>query len=142
MYSYKQFGNTFVVSIESGQNLTDALLAFVKQNDITGGEITGLGAVSIATLRFFNPTTKLFEDRCFNQQMEIANLTGNISVMDGQPYLHLHITLGTSDFSTISGHLLTAQINGACELFIRKTEATLYRYRDNETGLNLYDLSK
>ena len=138
MYTFRQEGNTYVVSIMNRQDLTDVLMSFIKEQNITAGEISGIGAVSEATLRFYNPTTKKYEDRMFEQQMEIANLTGNISTLNGEKYLHLHITLGTSDFQAIAGHLLTAKINGACELVIRKFDIAAPRYKDEETGLNLY----
>lgn len=138
MYTFHKTGSTYALSIDNHQNLTEAVMAFIRDEHITAGEISGIGAVSEATLRFFNPQTKLFEDRTFSQQMEIANLIGNISVMDGKPYLHLHITLGTADFQTISGHLLTARISGACELFVHSFDTTLLREREQSTGLNLY----
>ena len=94
MYTFHQTGNTYALSIDNHCDLTEAVMAFIADQHITAGEISGIGAVSEATLRFFNPQTKLFEDRTFTQQMEIANLIGNISVLDGKPYLHLHITLG------------------------------------------------
>ena len=54
-------------------------------------------------------------------------------------YLHLHITASRRDYSCIGGHLLTARINGACELFVESfPEAGIGRHFDEETGLNLY----
>ena len=37
---------------------------------------------------------------------------------DGKPFLHIHVTLGRSDYSAIAGHLLTAKINGAGEFWV------------------------
>jgi hypothetical protein len=78
-------------------------------------------------------------DKTFEEQMEITNLTGNISQKDGKPYLHLHITASRSDYSCIGGHLLDARINGACELFVTSFPGTFVGRRpDPETGINLY----
>ena len=78
-------------------------------------------------------------DKTFDEQMEITNLTGNISQKDGKPYLHLHITASRSDYSCIGGHLLDARINGACELFVTSFPGTLVgRQPDPDTGINLY----
>ncbi len=70
--------------------------------------------------------------------MEIANLTGNVSELDGNVYLHLHVTLGRCDYSALAGHLLTATINGACEIVITKYPGTLERYHNANIGLNMY----
>ena len=104
------------------------------------GEIGGLGAVNHATFRYLNPSTMKYVDHSFDEQMEITNLTGNISQKDGKPYLHVHITASRSDYSCIGGHLLDARINGACELFVTAFPGTFAGRRpDAETGINLYE---
>ena len=121
MYKYKQVkDNAFVLSIDNHEGVAAALMAFCKEKDILAGNITGLGAISEATL--------------------ITNLTGNISEKDGKPYLHLHITASRRDYTCIGGHLLEAYINGACELYVEAFPGvTIGRYQDPETGLNLYE---
>ena len=117
----------------------EALTAFCLEKGILAGEVTGLGAVNLATFRFLDPVTLKYVDKIFEEQMEITNLTGNISQKDGKPYLHLHITASRSDYSCIGGHLLDARINGACELFVTSFPGTFVgRQPDPETGINLY----
>ena len=79
--------------------------------------------------------------KTFNEQMEIANLTGNISQKDGQVYLHLHAIFGRRDYTCVGGHLLEASLNGACELVVERFDGAPApgRYVDPETGLNLYE---
>ncbi len=140
MYTYKQFGNTFIVSLKNREEITKAVTAFAEELGIKTGVIHGIGAVNEATLRFFDPTTKEYVDKTFPEQMEISNLTGNISRMDEKPYIHLHITLGRADYTALAGHLLTATIHGAGELVIEKFDGEAGRQYDDETGLNLYKL--
>lgn len=139
----KRFGNTYIVSIKNRSELVEALTDFVKAQKITTGYISGLGAVNSATLRFFDPQTKQYVDKTFNGQMEVTNLTGNISTKDGQEYLHLHITLGNDNYNALAGHLLAATLNGAGEFVVEtlpgaKTERTF----NEEIGLNFYDFNK
>lgn len=141
MYTYKQFDNKFILSIRNRADVTAAITAFVEKHDIKVGSIYGIGAVDKAILRFYDPITKKYVDKTFSEQMEISNLTGNISQMDGKPYIHLHITLGRSDYTAITGHLLTATIHGAGEIVIEKFEGVVNRKYDDITGLNLYDFS-
>lgn len=93
MYSYKKFDNRYIVSIDNHTEIVKALNAFCKEKGIRSGSINGIGAIGELPLRFFNPKTKAYDDKTFREQMEISNLTGNISSMDGQVYLHLHITV-------------------------------------------------
>lgn len=139
-YAFKRQGDTCVVSIANHADLAAAIMAFCQDLSITAGSIAGIGAVDEATLRFYDPKTKKYVDKTFREQMEVANLTGNISVMDGKPYIHLHCVLGRSDYTALAGHLLTARLSGACELVVTLFGSPLQRRYDPETGLNMYDL--
>lgn len=139
MYTYQEIpGGKYVLSLDNHVEIAEALTAFCLEKHILAGSITGLGAVSEATFRFLDPATKKYVDKTFAEQMEITNLTGNISEKDGRPYLHLHITAGRRDYSCVGGHLLGARINGACELLIEAFPVSIGRRFDEETGLNLY----
>jgi len=141
MWSAYKVDNEYIVSIDDKTSIVDALTDFVIQKEIMAGEISGLGAVNEATLRYFNPATKQYVDKVFNEQMEISNLTGNISVSEGKPLLHLHITLGRSDYTAIAGHLMDANVRGACELFVRPLNCIAKKNFNPEVGLKFYDFS-
>ena len=131
----------YVLSIDNHQEIMEALTHFCKKQKIKAGEISGIGAISEATFRFLDPATKKYVDKTFAEQMEITNVTGNISVKDGEPYLHVHLTCSRRDYTCVGGHLLSARVNGACELLVEAFPHTaLGRKFDPETGLNLYEL--
>lgn len=141
MYKYKEVKEgTFVLSIDNHQLLVAALADFCTAKGILAGSINGIGAISEATFRFLDPATKKYVDKTFEEQMEITCLAGNISRKDGEPYLHLHVTASRRDYTCIGGHLLTATVNGACELFVEDYGLDgIDRQFDPETGLNLYE---
>lgn len=148
MYQYKkvkedalflQGVRRFVLSLDNHVSVMEALAGFCRAEGILCGKVSGLGAVNQATFRFLDPATKQYVDKTFQEQMEITNLTGNISNQDGKVYLHVHVTASRSDYSCIGGHLLDARINGACELVVEDYfRTTVGRRKDPETGLNLY----
>lgn len=139
----KQFGNKYVLSVNNGSDVVESLSDFVKNQNIKAGSISGLGAVNSATLRFFNPETKQYVDKTFDEQMEIANLVGNISTKDGCEYLHIHATFGNSQYNAIAGHLLSATINGAAEFEVESyPNARIERVMDDDIGLNVYRFIK
>lgn len=129
----------FVLSLDNHVQVMEALSAFCRAEGILCGKISGLGAINQATFRFLDPATRQYVDKTFDEQMEMTNLTGNISNLDGKVYLHVHVTASRRDYSCIGGHLLDARINGACELFVEDyADTTVGRRKDEETGLNLY----
>ena len=79
-YTFIQAGDKYIISLENHCEIVEAIATFCRDNNITAGIVGGIGAVNTATLRFFNPSTKKYIDKTFTEQMEIANLTGNIAV--------------------------------------------------------------
>ena len=150
MYTFKKVNTVsaspegvdrYVLSIHNHQEIMEALAAFCEEKKIQAGQVTGIGAISDATFRFLDPATKKYVDKTFTEQMEITNLTGNLSSKDGKPYLHVHLTCSRRDYTCVGGHLLSARVNGACELLVEAFPLTaLGRRFDPETGLNLYEL--
>ena len=144
MYQYKEVKpGSYVLSLDNHVEIAEALAAFCAEKGIMAGTILGLGAINEATFRFLNPATKRYVDKTFAEQMEITNLTGNISQSPDNPvdpYLHIHITASRRDYSCIGGHLLSARVNGACELLVEDfaDSYAIGRRFDEETGLNLY----
>lgn len=142
MYTYKQIGNKYIISVSTGEEIVKALNLFCEERKIKSGNITGLGAINKVTLRFFNPETQKYIDKTFQEQMEISNLTGNISTMNGKPYLHVHITVGSADYSSRAGHLLSAVLNGAGEFVVEDFNEDIERTYNPTLGLNCYDFTK
>ena len=141
MYNYRQTPDgRYLLSVDNHCEITEALAAFCEEKQIKSGIVGGLAAISEATFRFLDPATKQYVDRTFAEQMEVTCLTGNISRKDDKPYLHIHVTASRRDYTCIGGHLLTARVNGACELYVEDyaLEGVGRRF-DPETGLNLYD---
>ena len=130
----------YILSIPNHSEITSELAAFCEEHGIQSGIVGGIAAINEATFRFFDPATKKYVDKTFSEQMEVTCLTGNISWKDGKPYLHIHVTASRSDYSCIGGHLLTARISGACEIYIEDYGLQgVGRRFEEETGLNLYD---
>lgn len=138
MYKFIQDGDKYIISIDNHQEIMSALAAFCQEQGILAGEVHGIGAVNKATLRFLNPVTKKYVDKTFEEQMEASSLVGNISEKDGKVYLHVHASFGRADYTVVGGHLLSATLNGACELVVTRFHCKIDRQFDDETGLNLY----
>lgn len=141
-WSARKVDHIYIVSLENHSNIVETLTDFIQNQNIWAGGVTGIGAVSEATLRFFNPATKKYVDRTFKEQMEVTNISGNVSEIEGKQTLHLHITLGREDYTALAGHLLEAKIQGAGEFIFYPLETRVVKIKNEETGINLYDFEK
>lgn len=121
-----------------GDEIISALTNFLKENSITTGIISGIGALTRAKLGFYNQKEKRYISKEFNEPMEILSLKGNISFKDNEPFPHIHVVLSKSDFSCIGGHLFEAEVF-AFEFEIVEFEGgSFLRAFDEDTGLFLW----
>jgi len=57
--------------------------------------------------------------------------------MNGEIYLHLHISLSDSKYNSYGGHLTSAVISGTSEIIIEEIDGEIEREFNKEVGLNL-----
>ncbi|MBN1861803.1 MAG: DNA-binding protein [Candidatus Thermoplasmatota archaeon] len=138
--NFKQFHNKVIVRIDKGEELVDCLKTLCKTLDITLGSIVGIGATDKITIGLMNTKTKKYQSKEFTGDHEIAPLVGNISRMNGDVYLHLHVTICNVEHKALGGHLTSAVISATFEGIIDIIEGVVSREHDNESGLNLLNL--
>ncbi|AZA83610.1 DUF296 domain-containing protein [Chryseobacterium lactis] len=141
-WSARKVDHIYIVSLKNHSNIVETLTDFVQNQNIRAGEVTGIGAVREATLRFFNPSTKKYVDKTFKEQMEVSNISGNVSEIEDKLTLHLHITLGREDYTALAGHLLEAEIQGAAEFIFYPLNTRVIKIKNEDAGINLYDFEK
>ena len=138
---YKKFGDDYVVSLARGEEIVSSLKEFCAKESVSLGSITGIGAGEDIELGYYDVGTKEYRTKVFKEEHEITALAGNITQMNNELYLHLHITIGNKHFEALAGHLSRATVSGACEIFIHAMTGSVSRYKDEEvTGLNLLDI--
>ena len=137
---YKKSGSIYILRIDRGEEIVSTLKDFCAGQKITLGTVQGIGAVGNAVIGLFETKTKDYHTTTLSGDHEITSLVGNITTMDGKPYLHLHITLSDATYLAFGGHLTSAVVSGTCELFIQVMDGWLERKFDAGVGLNVFDL--
>jgi predicted DNA-binding protein with PD1-like motif len=138
--NYKRFDNKVVVRIDKGEEIVDALKTICKKLDIKLGSIVGIGATDQITIGLLNTKTKKYQSKEFTGDHEIAPLVGNITLMNDEVFLHLHVTICNVEHKAIGGHLISAVISATFEGIIDIIEGQVTREFNDEVGLNLLSL--
>ncbi len=131
----KQFGNEHVLVFDVGEKVLETLNTSLTQHNITGAKFVAIGGFSQVQLEYFNVRTKQYEPRDFNEQVEVISLIGNVALLDGKPYVHAHVSVGTKDYQARDGHLGEATVQPTLELFLTQLNGELIREKDPSTGL-------
>jgi predicted DNA-binding protein with PD1-like motif len=134
----KASGNHWILRIDKGEEIVATLEQFCRDKDIRLGTVLGIGATDNATIGLFKTRTKEYVRKEVVGDHEITSLTGNISRMKGEVYLHLHINLADESYKTFGGHLNAAVVSATCEVVVRALDGEVDREFSEEIGLNLY----
>lgn len=135
---YRQFGDSFVVRLNRGEEIITELTALCKKENIKLASVQGIGAADLATIGLYNVNEKLYHKTQLKGAMEITSLLGNITTMNGETYLHLHINLCDENMNIKGGHLNECRISATGEIIVTKINGNVDRIKDNETGLNIF----
>lgn len=106
-----------VARLKTGSDLLDSLQEIVENERIKAGIIlSGVGLLGKASLRNCNSLPEEFpitdENRTFlsfKNPLEILTLSGTISIAEGKPLVHAHLTLSSvveGEIGVIGGHLI------------------------------------
>jgi hypothetical protein len=135
-YSVKR---TYIGRLPYGADLLESITKICKEENIRTGKVMAIGAVQKAMLSFYNQREKRYENMEIDHEMEIVSCIGNVSVLNGQPAVHCHITLADNNGRCIGGHLMIGTVVFACEVVIDELDGEiLNRHHDEQTGLPLW----
>ncbi len=131
---YFVLGPTYVVRLDAGEKIVETLKALCERDAIGGGFFSGLGAVDEAEIGRFDPAAKDYAWIKLSGPREIVSLNGNITKVDGRPFIHAHIALGDGTFAVKGGHLKEAIVSVTCEITLTRFRDDIGRMKDEATG--------
>ncbi|HWE25663.1 MAG TPA: PPC domain-containing DNA-binding protein, partial [Myxococcales bacterium] len=118
---------TFVLVMDSGDEVVSALTQFARSQGLAGSHFTAIGALHDVALGFFDWQTKDYRRIELNEQVEVLSLLGDVALDDGEPRVHAHIVVGRRDGTAHGGHLLEAHVRPTLEVVLIETPALLRR---------------
>jgi hypothetical protein len=126
--------------LHKGDDLLAALTKICEEQGILLGMVKAIGAVSKARIGYYHQDTRQYEWLNLDRHLEVLVLEGNISLKDGNPFIHAHVTLADGEGRAFGGHLAEGTMVFALEFVIQelKGERSLNRQMDEETGLFLW----
>jgi predicted DNA-binding protein with PD1-like motif len=112
---------TYTFRLKSGQDLFDALEAFVNENQIEAGcVLCSVGSLTHARLRLAN--RDYFNE--YEGHFEIVSITGTVSIHGS----HIHVSISDGDGVTIGGHLVAGcKIYTTAEIVLAVFEDQVYK---------------
>lgn len=138
MMQYKRFGNTYMVRNDLGEEILSNLQKLCEEESIRLGRVEAIGATDQAVIGVFDLEKKEYYPEQIQEFMEITGLSGNITEMEGKPYIHLHATLADQHHRIHGGHVIQMRVGATCEMFVTVLDGQVTRSRNEDLGINLW----
>lgn len=127
----------FILALKKDENLFAGIVHCAEQVGLKAASISGLGAIDDVTVAYYHLETKKYHSQLFKGTYELVSLNGNIAIVDGKPFVHIHAALGTEEFNVIGGHIMDATVGPSAEITIIPLAGTIGRKYSEEIGLKL-----
>jgi len=129
-----------IVRLKHDADLVQTMTELVRSRGIEAGSFTVIGALKRARLGYYDQKNHEYRELKIDSPHEMASCVGNVSLKDGEPFIHAHVVLADETGNTKAGHLLEGVVF-AGEVHLRQLEGPrLERKYDEVTGLSLWNM--
>jgi uncharacterized protein len=131
-------GRCLVARLHHGADIIGQITDLAVEKGIKTGFLSVIGALSRAELGYYDQVSQKYGKIQIDEPVELVSCLGNISLRNGEPFVHAHAALSDRAGRVCGGHL-NSGIVFAAELFMQELLGlNLERVPDSITGLNLW----
>ena len=129
----------FLITLKPGGQVRKALEQACLDWGIQSGAVSGIGGVCQVELGYWRASQADYQRKRLEGNFELLTLLGNISIYQGRPFAHLHVTLADENLNLVGGHFFEATVTATVELFLTPCEP-IERHWNAQIGAALWNL--
>ena len=137
---YKRIENKIVFRLEMGEGLMESTQRIATAENVRLASINGIGACSKIEMGYIDLSIKEYVFKTFEGNLEILQATGNITLKDGKPFPHIHISVANDECKAFGGHLNEATISATFEGVMQIIDHEIHREFNEDLGLALMNV--
>ena len=137
---YKRIENKIVFRLEMGEGLMESTQRIATAENVKLASINGIGACSKIEMGYIDLSIKEYVFKTFKGNLEILQATGNITLKDGEPFPHIHISVANNECKAFGGHLNEATISATFEGVMQIMDHEINREFNEDLGLALMNV--
>ena len=130
------------MTLAKGDNINKTFESFAEVKGIGCAWLNGIGALENPEIGYYSLEDKSYYRKIFKGEYELTSLIGNITLKEGKPFSHTHITFSDTEFRVFGGHLFNANITAAGEFIMQFGSDEINREMNAEIGLPLWCLEE
>ena len=130
-----------LMTLAKGDYINRTFESFAAIKGVECSWLNGIGALENPEIGYYSIKDKSYHRKQFSGEFELTSLIGNITMKEGKPFAHTHITFSDSHNKVFGGHLFDAKITAAGEFIMKIGNDKLTREMNYEIGLPLWCLA-
>ena len=132
-------GAAAFVRLERGDDLLATLNAAAAELGFEAATLQIVGAVERLAVAYYRQDTHEYERHEYDAPHEISGGVGNVSLKDGAPFVHIHVTGSGADGRAVAGHLVDGTRVFLIEAYFRRLDGPApVRVLEDEIGLAVW----
>ena len=125
------------IKVARGERVVETLTTFCEERSITHASFTAIGAVEQTSMGYYDLKTHTYKFSDYPDVMEVVSMIGNVALVDGKPFLHVHAVFTDTNNQALGGHVQETVVAGTLEVFLSVYNEPMERQLDDDTGLKL-----
>ena len=130
------------MTLAKGDNINKTFESFAEVKGVGCAWLNGIGALENPEIGYYSLEDKSYYRKIFKGEYELTSLIGNITLKEGKPFSHTHITFSDTEFRVFGGHLFNANITAAGEFIMQFGSDEINREMNVAIGLPLWCLEE
>lgn len=117
MKELKRENGLVVLRFDKGEDFIETLTAWLNEKDVQSAAILG-GIGMLKDMEIGRYDGREYARKTETESCEILSLQGSVSMKEGSPFVHLHVSYADHEFSAVGGHLFSGIVSMTIELVI------------------------
>ncbi|MBI5059164.1 DUF296 domain-containing protein [candidate division KSB1 bacterium] len=134
--------DSILVRFDPDDRYPESFVETAKQHDFSCGTVTAIGAVREVELAYYDLDRREYVSIAVPGVVELVSLSGNLTLLNGEPYFHVHAVVGDRAGKLHGGHLLKFVVALSVECRLDLMDIAIGRVRDERTGLNVLQIGE
>ena len=139
---WKEAHNQYVIRLDCGEPVVETLKAFCLEANIGSASIQGIGGLKNLEYGVFDPEKGAYSKFQHKGFVELITLSGNITWVGQEPFVHCHFMAAEGAKHFVGGHLFEAMASITVEIFVRSFDERIEREFDPNANFKVMQLSK
>lgn len=131
-----QDNDRLFVRLDRGTEIFSELTKIATSLEWRSAHISGIGALQDIELGYFKIDKKDYKRKVFAKEAELLSLDGNLAMLNGKPFWHIHAVLGDENFQCFGGHMFKATVAVTAEINVRVFDQSVERVLNPDLKFN------